>query len=159
MLTRVSFMSLQHFQALAASPRAVVISVTDSSPHSVRPALHGYRDALRLEFVDIAEEHVNAPAGSWPLEPTTREHEELSELRGERIPAMSDAVAIRRFLDAHHAAAEPLEVLVQCFAGASRSAAIAVWTAQSYGIPLVDVLGRGTGEANERLGRLLTASA
>ncbi len=158
MLRQVSFMSLQRMQALAASPHAVVISITDSSPHAVRPALHGYRDALRLEFLDIAEEHVSAAIGSWPLEPTPSEHERLSEHRGERLPALSDAVAIRQFLDAHHVAKEPIEVLVHCYAGASRSAAIALWAAEHYGIQLVDVATRGLDEANARLGRLLTQS-
>lgn len=148
-------MSLQRMQSLPPSAQAIVVSVTDSSPHAIRPTLHGYRDVLRLEFLDIAEEHVNASVGSWPLEPTRQEHEELSGLRGERLPALSDAVAIRRFLDAHHGTPEPIEVLVHCFAGASRSAAIASWAAKHYGLPLVDVAGRGTNEANERLGRLL----
>ncbi len=155
MLTQVSFMSLQRVQAMAASPHVVVISVTDSAADAVRPALNGYRDALRLEFVDMAEEHVNAPIGSWPREPTPQEHEALSGLRGERLPAFSDAVAIRRFLDGHHGAAEPLEVVIHCFAGASRSAAIAGWAAEHYSVPLVDAAGRGTDEANERLSRLL----
>lgn len=155
MLTRVSFFSLQHMLTLEPSPLAVVISVTDSSPRAARPALQGYRDALRLEFVDVAEEHVNVAVGSWPAEPTLQEHEELSGLRGERLPALSDAVAIRSFLDAHHGTPEPVEVLVHCFAGASRSAAIASWAAEHYDLPLVDVAGRGTNEANERLGRLL----
>lgn len=155
MLRQVSFMSLLRLQALAASPHAVVISITDSSTHAVRPALNGYRDALRLEFLDIAEEHVNAAIGSWPLEPTPSEHERLSEHRGERLPALSDALAVRKFLDTYHAAAELVEVLVHCYAGASRSAAIAVWAGEHYGIPLVDVAGCGLDEANARLGRLL----
>jgi predicted protein tyrosine phosphatase len=155
MLTSVTFMSLQRMQSLPPSAQAVVVSVTDSSPHAVRPTLHGYRDVLRLEFLDIAEEHVGAAVRSWPLEPTPQEHERLSEHRGERLPALSDALAIRQFLDAHHGAAEALEVLIHCHAGASRSAAIAAWVAEHYGIPLVDVAGRGTDEANERLGRLL----
>lgn len=148
-------MSLQRMQSLQPSAKAVVVSVTDSSPHAVRPTLRGYRDVLRLEFLDIAEEHVSAAVGSWPLEPTPQEHERLSEHRGERLPALSDAIAIRQFLDAHHAAAEPVEVLIHCHAGASRSAAIAAWVAEHYRIRLIDVAGRGTDEANERLGRLL----
>jgi len=155
MLKQVSFMSLQRMQALEASKHAIVVSVTDSSPHSVRPQLDGYRDVLRLEFIDITEEHVGAEPGAWPLEPTPLQHEQLTELWGERMPALSDAVAIRTFLDAHHAGIESIEVLVHCFAGASRSAAIAMWAAAYYGVPLVDLSGRGTGEANERLLRLL----
>lgn len=148
-------MSLQRMQSLPPSAKAIVVSVTDSSPHAVRPTLHGYRDVLRLEFLDIAEEHVGAAVGSWPLEPTPQEHERLSEHRGERLPALSDALAIRHFLDAHHAAAETVEVLVHCYAGASRSAAVAAWAAQYYGIPLIDVAKGGTHEANARIARLL----
>lgn len=155
MLTRVAFMSQQRLQALRPTPQAIVISITDSAPRAVRPVLDGYCDGLRLEFLDISEEDVNAAVGSWPMEPSQEEHERLSECRGERLPALSDAVAIRRFLDDHHAADRSVEVLVHCFAGASRSAAIAVWAAEHYGIALVDVAGRGTDEANGRPSRLL----
>lgn len=155
MLTQIAFMSLERMLSLAPNPKAIVISITDSSPRAVRPGLTGFRDVLRLEFVDIAEEHVGAAVGSWPDEPTSAAHESISGLRGERVPALSDAVAVRRFLDRHHAASEPTVVLVHCFAGASRSAAIARWAASTFGIPLDDVAGRGTLEANERVLRLL----
>lgn len=158
MLTHIAFMPLARFLSLAPDPLVVVVSITDSSPRAVRPNLEGYHDALRLEFVDVAEEHVGDAVGSWPVEPTPEEHEKLGELRGERLPALSDALAVRRFLDKHHAAANRLAVLVHCFAGASRSAAVAQWAATNYGIPLEDVAGRGTSASNERVLRLLDLS-
>jgi predicted protein tyrosine phosphatase len=158
MLTQVSFMPLKRVLSLAPSPQTIVISITDSSPRAARPDLRGYRDVLRLEFVDIAEEHVGAAVGSWPVEPTPDLHESISGLPGERLPALSDALAVRNFLDAHHATAAPTALLVHCFAGASRSAAIAQWASMTYHIPLDDVEARGTSDANERLLRLLALS-
>ena len=158
MLDEVSFMSLERVLALAPNQSTIVVSITDSSPLAVRPSLEGYRDVLRLEFVDITEEDVGAVVGSWPSEPTTEEHEQISGLRGERLPAVSDAEAVRDFLYKHHLAPERVSVLVHCFAGASRSAAVARWAAATYDIPLDDVAGRGTSQHNKRLSRLLESS-
>ena len=158
MLSQISFMPLARILTLTPNPDAIVISITDVSPWAIRPNLEGYLDVLRLQFVDVAEEHFGAEVGPWPIEPTHDEHESISGLRGERLPALSDAAAVRHFLDKHHAKAEPTAVLVHCFAGASRSAAVAQWAAATYGIPLEDVAGRGTAESNQRLLRLLDLS-
>ena len=155
MLTRISFLPLARVLVLDPNPTTVVISITDSSPRAVRPTLAGYRDILRMEFVDVAEEQFGLASGTWPPEPTLEEHEKFSGLIGERIPTHSDATAIRAFLDKHHAAPESIAVLVHCFAGASRSAAVAKWASAAYDVPIDDVERRGTDEANERLLRLL----
>lgn len=155
MLTRISFMPQARVLALDPFPSTVVISITDSSPYAVRPTLAGFLDVLRLEFVDVAEEQFCVAAGAWPPEPTSEEHEKFSGLLGERIPTLSDAIAIRAFLDKHHNKPEPVAVVVHCFAGASRSAAVAKWAGTVYDVPIDDVERRGTEEANERLLRLL----
>jgi predicted protein tyrosine phosphatase len=158
MLTKIAFMPLAQVLALTPSPHAIVISITDVSPQATRPGLDGFLDVLRLQFVDVAEEHFGAEVGTWPVEPTQDEHESISGLRSERLPALSDATAVRHFLDKHHATTHQTAVLVHCFAGASRSAAVAQWAAGTYGIPLEDVAGRGIAESNQRLLRLLDLS-
>lgn len=79
----------------------------------------------------------------------------------ERAPELSDAQAIVTFVRKHHHSSEPVRLVVHCYGGVSRSAAVAQWVAVAHGVPLPQ-LGDGIHEldrANPRLLRLLDKAA
>lgn len=158
MLADVRFVSQEAARRFKPSRQTVVVSITDSSGASDRPDFTGFRDVLPLSFVDVSEECVGALPGCWPLQPSTCEHQFLSGLQGEEVPTLGHAQAIGSFLQKHHASSTRIKVLVHCYAGASRSAAVAKWAAQQFDVPLRDPLKRGTRDANLRVMRLLDAA-
>lgn len=158
MIAQVQFVPLACARTLPPSKDTVVISILDGAQHKHRPSFSQFRDALELTFLDLSEELVGARAGDWPNEPSDDENLLLTDLFGERLPALSDGVATVRFLRKHHRTRQSVNVVVHCFAGASRSAAVAKWTAARFGVPLVDPFGAGTRDANKRVLRMLRAA-
>lgn len=101
---------------LPPSPARVVVSITDPD---TPPALlgEGFRDVLRVGFWDVS-----APfelAGEW-LAPITP----------------GQARTIVRFLDGWARSEDRLELICHCEAGVSRSAAVARFAAERYGLDL-----------------------
>lgn len=155
MLDDVRFVSQEAARLFKPNRQTVVVSITDNSGASARPNFAGFRDVLPLNFIDVSEECVGALPGCWPLQPTPAQHETISGLHGEEVPTLQHAQAIGSFLHRHHASSTRIKVLVHCFAGASRSAAVAQWVARQFEVPLRDPLKRGTRDANPRVTRLL----
>lgn len=157
MLTSVEFMSLKAVKSLASSPTAAIISIRDSSSVRDLPNFDGFMDVLPLDMLDVCEEHALHAPGSWAEEPTDEQHLRYCEIPDNFAPSLSHAQAIRAFVDRLHGCADELDLVVHCSAGVSRSAAVACWAAERFGIALRDRAGVGLGDANPRMLRLLNS--
>lgn len=155
MLNSVSFMSLAAFLEIPARPDLVVISIRDYSSSRKLPSFEGYLHVLPVHMLDVAEEHLRLPSGTWADEPTASQHVEYCGEPDNYAPSLSHARAINEFLTELHADASAFDVVVHCSQGVSRSAAVAGWAADRFGVPLMDPAGQGLEEANPRLLRLL----
>lgn len=155
MLNSVSFMSLAAFKEIPSRPDLAVISIRDYSSSRKLPSFEGYRFVLPVHMLDVAEEHLRLSPGTWADEPTASQHLEYCGEPDDYAPSLSHARAIQKFLVELHADASAFDVVVHCSQGVSRSAAVASWAADRFGIPLMDPAGQGLAEANPRLLRLL----
>jgi predicted protein tyrosine phosphatase len=157
MFKEVIFLSVEKMQLYKPSQDTVVISILDRSEDRHRPPLVGFRDVLRLHFEDTYEEMKLAEAGRWPDEPTDEEHARFAQHRAERIVTLTDARTIVEFLAKHHGTFDQLTLVVHCHGGISRSAAVAVWAATRYWVPINSKM--STENANPRVMRLLDKAA
>lgn len=157
MLKSVEFMSLKAVKSLASSPTMAIISIRDSSTVRDLPTFPGFRGVLPLDMLDVCEEHARKAPGSWAEEPTNEQHLQYCEIPDNFAPALSHAHAVQEFVDRLHDCADEIDLVVHCSAGVSRSAAVACWVAERFGIALRDGAGVGLGEANPRVLRLLTS--
>lgn len=157
MLKSVEFMSLKAVKSLMPSADVAVISIRDSSTVRGLPTFAGFRDVLPLDMLDVCEEHALCGPGSWAEEPNAEQHLQYCEIPDNFAPALSHAHAVQEFVDRLHACADEIDLVVHCSAGVSRSAVVAAWTAERFGIALRDGAGVGLGEANPRILRLLTS--
>lgn len=155
MLKSIAFMSLAAVKKLQPNATAAVISIRDSSRSQELPSFDGYLRVLPIHMMDVAEEHWRYPPGAWADEPTATQHAEYCESPDDFAPSLSHARVINRFLLELHADISAVDVVVHCSQGVSRSAAVAGWAADRFGIPLIDPAGQGLNEANPRLLRLL----
>lgn len=161
MLKTVRWMSAAEVSKLAPSQGTVIISILDQFEESSRPAhLDAFADHLSLSFVDTFE---RAKTMAWPDEMTIAEHlEACAGIEGDRAPVLSDAIKIIDFATRHHESSEELDLVVHCFAGKSRSAAVAKWVNEALGVPIpgIDEAGRRLlSLANKRVLRLLRKAA
>jgi len=155
MLTSISFMSLAAVKELTPDVSTAVISIRDASSLRHMPPFDGFWRVLPVYMLDVAEDHWGYEPGAWPDEPSVAQHAEYCESLDDFAPSLTHAKAIAAFLAEVDAAAAALQVVVHCSAGSSRSAAVASWAAEKFGIPLLDPLGRGIADANPRVLRLL----
>ena len=153
MLTEIVFFGIDEMKQLPPCAGTVVVSILDQSEASQRPSLAGFRDVLAMQFEDTYEELKLAKPGDWPDEPSDAQHDRYRQGKGERVPALSDARRIVDFLKQHHDSREPLKLVVHCYGGISRSAAVASWAAVRFFVPLNT--SRSTDRANSRLLRLM----
>lgn len=158
MITEIKFYDLARIKKLKPCLDTIVISVLDLSERNSRPKLGGFKNILSLTFEDTYEECKLASAGSWPDSPTDAEHALFCQSAGEKIPTISDAMQISSFLQKHHFSEEPVKLAVHCYAGISRSAAIAQWASAYFWVPLTLLPHQSIDYANPRLIRLLNKS-
>lgn len=159
MLKSVEFMSLKAMKTLPPNVRVAVISISDSSSIRELPNFAGFSDVLRLDMLDVCEEHVGLAPGAWTDEPSPEQHVQYCEISDNFAPSLSHARAISAFVDQLHACTDELALVVHCSAGVSRSAGVAWWTSERLGITLHDRACVGLGEANPRIVRLLNCLA
>lgn len=158
MIKDIYFLDIPQMKAWRPALDTAVISILDSSESAARPRLAGFRSVLQLEFEDTYEEMKLANPGDWPDNPTPAEHSALAQGRGERIPTLADAQKIVQFLERVQRLNEALTLVVHCYGGISRSAAVASWAATRYWIPIMTT-NKTTEYANPRLIRLLNKAA
>ena len=155
MVNEIHFLSVAQAQRLRPCRRSVVISILGAAERGFRPSLDGFRDVLWLEFMDTFEEAARARPGSWPREPTTLQHWRITECAQERAPSLSDALRIAAFVQQHHTASTGLRLIVHCFQGQSRSAAVARWASRVCQAPIRNERLKRDCAGNPRLLRLL----
>lgn len=155
MLKSVEFMSLKSMKSLQPNESVAVISIHDSSTLRDLPSFAGFLDVLRLNMLDVCEEHMGQAPGTWTDEPSAEQHSEYCGIAENYAPALSHASAIRSFVDNIHARADEIALVVHCSFGVSRSAAVAGWASERFGVKLHDRAGVGLKDANPRITRLL----
>lgn len=155
MLKDIHFMG--HREANFLEPRwdTVVISILDPTEEEVRPPqLHEFRDALELTFVDVFE---GPSEQSWPDQMSAKEHAAATSMATGKAADIGDAKRLVEFIHRYHESPEEIRLVVHCYGGVSRSAAVAKWAGQTYAVPLPQ-LNEGICDlegANPRVMRLL----
>jgi predicted protein tyrosine phosphatase len=155
MLKSVEFMSLESMNALQPNKAVAVISIHDSATVRDLPSFAGFLDVLQLNMLDVCEENAGQSPGAWADEPSLEQHLEYCGIPENFAPSLSHSLEVRNYVDSVHARTEVLHLVVHCSAGVSRSAAIAWWTSERFGVKLHDRADVGLGEANPRVKRLL----
>lgn len=109
MVTRVEFMSMAKAEALEGAADWAVISITEPGKRlaDLQP---GWHKVLRLQFHDV----------------------DSDDALGYKLFSKEDAQAVLSFVE--ETASKVDGILVHCFAGVSRSAAIAKCIAELYGL-------------------------
>ena len=120
-----------------------LISVLDSPNDKARPDLTRFLDTLPLSFHDICEEEFGE---NEPWE---------DNLDKENVPTLTDAHAILGFFEKHSASNKDTVILVHCFAGVSRSAAIALWLGEISNTLVIQAGPSRIAHPNPRVIRLL----
>lgn len=159
MLKEVLFMGAREANRLEPSLTTVIISILYPIEEHRRPSrLHEFKDHLILNFVDTFEE---PDEPHWPDQMSKVEHRAACSWDESRAPELVDAQRIVAFISKHHSAADAMSLVVHCFGGVSRSAAVALWVGETLAIPMPQLDdGIHTLEgANPRVLRLLGKAA
>lgn len=159
MIKEAHFLSVKKASSLQPDQNTVVVSILDASKESLRPShLSQFKDHLVLQFFDADEMYYE---DHWPAQMSPAQHREACGVPLERAPELSDAKRIVEFLARHAHSTDEVTLVVHCFAGISRSAAVAEFAAVTHGaqLPQVDGWLKTTDGANKRLLRLLDQAA
>ena len=149
----VRFMSQCAAEECEPYPNTAMISITGWSSFgclevNIKP---GFQSILRLTFDDVDEESLGVPVGSIPdFSP-----DGSIIVSGHLLPDLHHAREIVAFLED----GEFAHLVVHCYAGQSRSAAVAQFVADRYGAALLlrnHIV--GTQYKNNRLYRLLNTA-
>ena len=157
MLKSVEFMSLAAAKSVVPTKGVAIISIHDTSAALDLPTFSGFFGVLRVNMLDVCEEYSRKPSAVWADEPSREQHFDYCEIPNEFVPALSNARAIRTFVDELHASTEELDLVVHCSMGVSRSAAVAWWAGEYLDFTPRDRAGVGLEEANPRIKRLLSS--
>ena len=154
MFKEIVFLSIDGMKKVQPSLDTVVVSILDNSESMSRPTLQGFRGFINLEFEDTYESKRQLGAITlWPDEPTIEEHKVLATKNTERVVTLSDARKIVEFLEKFGTNSEQFKLIVHCYGGISRSAAVAAWASKRFFVPVNSV--KTLDHANQRLLRLL----
>lgn len=116
MLKRVHFIPLAQAEKLTGRPDVIVISIHDR--HFLPNLRSGFRDVLRLHFDDYDQER-----------------DGMDALQDSFTPEQADT--LKWWLEPYLRANTEFTLLVHCYAGISRSAAIAWWAHKAHGLELM----------------------
>ena len=140
MIRTVVFLSKKAFEKhLKPTSSTIAISI-GAADEGAPPRLdRGFAGAIRLEFDDVYEESLNLPVGFFPdLHP--RHHDGVRIFAGNaNVFDFNDAHKINRFIGHYAVKPEPYDLVVHCFAGVSRSAAVALHSSFRYGARITGV--------------------
>lgn len=153
MFKDIIFCSVDSVASLKRPSRLALVSILDRSEESHRPDLSRFGKVLTMHFEDMFEEAQGMEPGSIADTPTDAEHAKYGWGKGERLMTLQDAKDIVDFV--LKAAQDPrIETLaVHCYAGISRSAAVALFFSLKLAVPLDTCA--STDFANPRVLRLL----
>jgi predicted protein tyrosine phosphatase len=134
MLREVLFMGVREASRLEPNQTTVIISILDQFEEHNRPSrLHEFKDHLILNFVDTFEKPGEA---HWPNHMSEAEHRIACTWDDDRAPELRDALKIVAFISRHHSATDPVSLIVHCYGGVSRSAAVARWVSETMNVQL-----------------------
>ncbi len=114
MYRKVSYVSRRIAERMRGCADTVVISITDPDAEPARLA-DGFRAVHRSAFWDVTQKWVTRDGERWPI-------------------SLAQAEAMVRFINGWHDCPDPLQLLVHCEAGLSRSAAVARYIHERYGV-------------------------
>lgn len=155
MIKEICFCPIDGVNSFKQIRPTVLISILDKGERAKRESTikySGFIDVLKLSFEDTYEE-VKLSSKLWEDEPSEEEHALHAMDKGERAPTLSDALEIKNFFLKHHGNQEEIDLLVHCYGGISRSAAVAYFLSTKFFIPLNTC--RCTDSSNKRVLRLL----
>lgn len=150
MLKTVEFMSRKRAQCLPPSRTTAVISICGVGGQRAR--LSRFLDVLYLEFGDMAEEWLGIPEG---LIPEVTLDGSIPFWKDQALPMAAEAHQAVAFIENLAGLEAKIDLVVHCMAGISRSAAIALYAAERYAVPLMHYDAPDTSGANPRMLRLL----
>jgi len=134
MLKEVLFMGVREASRLEPSHTTVIISILDQfEEHNRPPRLREFKDYLILNFVDTSEQPGEP---HWPDRMSEAEHRAACTWDEDQAPELADAQRIVEFVNRHHRAAEAVTLVVHCYGGVSRSAAVAQWVGETLGVSM-----------------------
>lgn len=152
MIKSVSFCGVTSVKGLSPRREIALISILDDEERYERPALYGFAKVLCQSHVDFYEEQEGMPIGSVDDDSGLIGGME-APVPGESVFCMKDAHEILSFVEDSLADPRPLELIIHCHAGISRSAAVAKFVCEKYGLELNT--NRDLCGANPRVGRIL----
>ena len=159
MLKEVLFIGVREASRLEPSQTTVIISILDQfEEHNRPPRLHEFKEHLILNFVDTFEKPGEP---YWQDRMSEAEHRAACTCDEDRAPELIDAQRIVEFVNRHHRSTEAVTLVVHCYGGVSRSAAVGQWVGETLGVALPQLEdGIHTLEgANPRVLRLLQEAA
>lgn len=150
----VEHIGLEEMRRRTPSPNVLVISILDKTERDTHkaPNLAGYQGVLSLTFEDASEESRGMPSGHWPDEPSIDDHRKWASRKGQ-VPSTSHARSIAEFVEDHESREDSFHLIVHCFQGVSRSAAVALWVHQTTNAALLN--NSSNSNKNPRLYKLL----
>ena len=166
MIGSVIFCSLDSFKNhLKPSIGTIAISILAQDEwESAKRLPVGFAGHIKLCFDDVYEEMFNQPQSLTEFTQLNKveypdlhaNHEEGVRLFHKKYELcdLNDAKKIVKFLQHYSSKPEQFELVVHCYAGISRSSAVAQFVADRFGSPIVGQ-NQETSFANKRLLRLL----
>lgn len=152
MIKSVSFCGVSSVKGLSPRRSIALISILDDDERFERPPLYGFAKILSQDHVDFYEEKSKLPLESVD-DATGLLANGASPVEGHRVFCARDAIEIVEFVEDCIAEDRTLELIVHCYAGVSRSAAVAKFVCEHYGLALST--NRDLSDANPRVERLL----
>lgn len=152
MIKSVSFCGVSSVKGLSPRRSIALISILDDDERFERPPLYGFAKILSQDHVDFSEEKSKLPLESVD-DATGLLANGASPVEGHRVFCARDAIEIVEFVEDCIADDRTLELIIHCYAGVSRSAAVAKFVCEHYGLALST--NRDISDANPRVGRLL----
>lgn len=146
--------SVRHFRPKG---RAAVISILDYSERGYQPSLTDFAAVLMLEFEDVSD---GSPVlfGKTLPDDAPIGQDRCPHNVEERFCTLRDARLIHEFVERVSNDPRVQTLYVHCFAGQSRSAAVAQYFLEKYASKVADAGfgNRSTAAMNKRLYRLLS---
>lgn len=153
MIENILYCSVRHLPAIKQRKNAIIISINDYYSKVPQPDLNGFAAVLKLCFKDRCEEEYNY-SQPWPDRPTDAFCQYILGIENEKLFDRDQADLIKQFVDQYHTVDNTkYQLIVQCRAGVSRSAAIAAFLSHHLGLKLYSE--RDRFRPNPRVIRLL----
>lgn len=148
----IIFCSVDVVATLPDKHNTALISILDASEEYSRPDVCAFADALVLQFQDVSEESKKCfeDFGDYPDSKTTGKY---TDGPSEALFNADHARAIVAFFDKCQRNSQVQTLAVHCYAGLSRSAAVAQFLSDTFAVDLDSC--KGTAGANPRVLRVL----